>query len=95
MMVRKLSDILAMLTPPYSKNMLKPTRITMELSDDGTFYNTRIDVGIINYIDGQTSEAYIQCKTNLSKDTYDFDVVYDLESEDPAIFTLTVQEVEQ
>ena len=94
MMVRKLGDILALLTPPYSANMLKPTRITMELADDGTFYNTRIEVGIINNIDGKTNTAYIQCKTNLSRDTYDFDVVYDLKSEDPEIFTLTVPEVD-
>lgn len=84
----KVRDIMQILS---TNAPLKPKRITLDLSEDGTFYNTRIYIDSIDK-DKKEYEGYIGCKSNIPSSIYDFDLVYDRDKEDEEIFTITIPE---
>lgn len=62
-----------------------PKKITLELSEDGKFYKTRI------YGDFSFGEGWMECRTGLPSFANDLRVYPDSE-EDGEIFTITIPE---
>lgn len=87
--LEKVGDIFKLLSHA-SDNPIKPQRMTFDLSDDGTFYNTEIYVGILDKNKNEEYEGCIKCKTNIPSFTEDFRIVYDYEDENAEIFTITI-----
>ena len=88
MELTKVKDVIRLLS--FSNSQMKPKRITLDLSEDGTYYNTRIYVDLINKDKDESYEGYVDCKTNIPSFINDFDLVYDFNKEDEEIFTITI-----
>ncbi|MBE7018432.1 MAG: hypothetical protein E7413_00925 [Ruminococcaceae bacterium] len=67
----------------------KPKRVIFDLSEDGTFYNTKIYIDIIDKSKDEEYEGYIECKSNLEH-IENYSLVYDREDRDSEIFTITI-----
>lgn len=90
--IEKIGDIYQLLCPAYLTNQLKPKKITLDLSENGAFYHTRIYVDVVDRIKNKTYDAYIECKSGIPSFVNNFDVLCDFENKDEAIFTLTIPE---
>lgn len=90
-----IGDIQQLLAPPFSENQLKPKKMTFDLSEDGMFYYTRLYFDVLDRNNNETREAYIECEASVARAlgfVNDFNVRYDFESKDAAIFTITIPE---
>lgn len=90
----KISDIFKLICPS-SSNQLKPTRIILDLSEDGTFYNTKIYIPIIDRKRNRDKEyeGCIECKSKIPSFVEDFSILYDYKDNgDAEIFTITIQD---
>ena len=83
--IEKIGDILKLVLHPDD---VGPKRITLDLSEDGTFYYTRMYVDVIDRNNNQTYEGYIECKSAIPKFINDFNVLIDSTNEE--IFTITI-----
>lgn len=90
--IRNIGDIYRLLTTSSSTNQIKPKRMTFDLSEDGTFYHTRIYTDVLDRNNNKTYEACIECKSDIPSLVNDFTVRYDFENKDAAIFTITIPE---
>ena len=70
----KLKDILQSLVPPLSENRLKPKKMTFDLSEDGTFYYTKLYFDVVDRNTNEIREMYIECKSSVA---YALDFVND------------------
>jgi hypothetical protein len=86
-MIGTLGDLLYLLSPDKP---IKPKKIIMDLSEDGTFYYTKLYIDVIDRSKNQEYEACIECRSN----KLEFDLIYDLKNRDEKIFTLTIPEIE-
>lgn len=65
-----------------------PKRITLDLSEDGTFYTTKIFVDIV---DGDKEyEGYIECRSKIPSFVENYSLVYNRDGDDTPVFTLTI-----
>lgn len=85
--LEKVSDVFELVSRSTS---WAPKKITFDLSEDGTFYHTKIYVDMIDKNNNTTSEACIECKSKLPSVVGDFRLVYDHEDRDAEIFTMTL-----
>ena len=83
--IEKIGDILKLVSHPDD---VGPKRITLDLSEDGTFYYTRMYIDIVDRNNNQTYEGYIECKSAMPKFINNFDVLMDDTNEE--IFTITI-----
>ena len=88
--IEKIGDIFKLLSHSTSDNPMKPKRITFDLSEDGTFYHTKIYVNIIDRNKNEEYEGYIECKSKIPSFVEDFNLVYDHEDRDAEIFTIII-----
>lgn len=89
--MERIGDISKLLSNASSSgNLMKPKRIILELSEDGTFYHTKIYIDIIDRNKNKEYEGYIQCKSKIPNFTENFTLVYDHEDKDAEIFTITI-----
>ena len=89
--IERIGDIFKLLSnTSYSGNPMKPEKITLDLSEDGTFYHTKIYIDIIDRNKDEEYEGYIECKSKIPSFVEDFSLVYDCEDRDAEIFTITI-----
>lgn len=91
----KIKDILQSLVPPLSENRLKPKKMTFDLSEDGTFYDTKLYFDVIDRSTNEIREMHIECKSSIAYAldfVNDFTVRYDFVGQDEKIFTITIPE---
>lgn len=88
--IEKIGDILTVLSSS-SNDKIKPKRITLDLSEDGKFYHTRMYIDIIDRNINKEYKGYIECHSNINT-LNNFDVVYDHDNRDAEIFTITIPE---
>ena len=81
--MKRIGDVLELLSCG------KPKRVIFDLSEDGTFYNTKIYIDIIDKSKDEKYEGYIGCKSNLES-IKNYSLVYDREDKDSEIFTITI-----
>lgn len=67
----------------------KPKRVTFDLSEDGTFYNTKIYIDIVDKSKDEEYEGYIECKSSIES-VENYSLVYDREDRDSEIFTISI-----
>ena len=89
--IKRVDDMVRLLTYGNSDNW-KPKKMIFELSECGTYYNTRfyVDVKEVN----KTYEGYIECKTNIPNTCgyiNSFTFLTD-NDEDKTMFTITIPE---
>jgi len=75
-----------------NSNNWKPKKMTFELSEDGTYYNTRFCIDIKE--GDKTYEGYIECKTDITETcsfVNSFTILPD-NDEEQTIFTVTIPE---
>ena len=85
--IEKIGDIYRLLS--NSDNKIMPKRITLDLSEDGTFYHTKLYVNIIDANKNKEYDGYIECKSRHDF-IKDFDVIYDYNNKNAEIFTITI-----
>lgn len=90
--MEKIGDIYKLLLS-NSDNQMMPKRIILDLSEGGTFYNTKLYVDIIDKSKSKEYNGYIECKSRPSF-IKDFDLVYDHDDKDAEIFTITIPDDE-
>lgn len=90
--IENIGDIYKLFCHPTSDNPVKPKRITLDLSEDRTFYHTKIYLDIIDK--NKNYEGCIECKSNIPSFIEDFSLVYDHKNEDAEIFTITIPDDE-
>lgn len=56
----KIKDILQSLVPPLSENRLKPKKMTFDLSEDGTFYYTKLYFDVLDRNTNEIREMHIE-----------------------------------
>lgn len=91
----KIKDILQSLVPPLSENRLKPKKMTFDLSEDGTFYYTKLYFDVVDRNTNEIREMYIECKSSVAYAldfVNEFTVRYDFVGQDEKIFTITIPE---
>lgn len=89
MKLERIGDVFKLLSPASSD--IKPNRITLDLSEDRTFYHTKIYVGIVDRSKNEEYEGCIKCKSKIPSFVDDFSLVYDIDDRDAEIFTITIQ----
>ena len=67
----------------------KPKRITFDLSEDGTFYHTKIYIDIVDKSKNEEYEGYIECKSSLDS-IKDYSLIYNHDDKNSEIFTITI-----
>jgi hypothetical protein len=73
-----------------------PKKITLELSEDGTFYTTKIYTNVVDKNKNKEYEGYFECKSKPYPDFIkDSPLVCDPEDEDATIFTLTIPGIDE
>ena len=83
--IEKIGDIFKLL------HCGNPKRITLDLSEDGTFYNTKIYIDIVDKGKDKEYEGYIECKSMSPDFVGKFNLVYDHKDDgDAEIFTITI-----
>lgn len=87
--MEKIGDIYKLLSHS-SSNQMKPKRITLDLSEDGTFYHIKMYVNIVDRSKNKEYEGCIECKSRIPSFVEDFTLVYDNEDGDAEIFTITI-----
>lgn len=80
--IEKIGDIFKLLTG-------NPKRITFDLSEDGTFYNAKIYIDIVDKSKNEEYEGYIECKSSLNF-IENYPLIYNHEDRDAEIFTITI-----
>lgn len=89
--IKRVGDMTQLLTHGNSNNW-KPKRMTFELSEDGTYYNTQFCIDIKE--GDKTHEGYIECKTDITETcgfVNSFTLLPD-NDEEQTIFTVTIPE---
>lgn len=86
--LERIGDIFKLLSPASSN--LKPNRITLDLSEDRTFYHTKIYVDVVDRSKNEEYEGCIECKSKIPSFVDDFNLVYDRDDRDAEIFTITI-----
>lgn len=66
-----------------------PKRITFDLSEDGTSYNVKIYIDIVDKSKDEEYEGYIECKSSLNS-VENYPLIYDHDNGDAEIFTITI-----
>lgn len=90
-----IGDIHQMIIPPFSENQPKPKKMTFDLSEDGTFYDTKLYFDVVDRNTCENREMYIECKSSVANVlgfVNDFTVHYDFVDKDEKIFTITIPE---
>ena len=88
--IERVGDIFKLISGS-SPNRINPKRITLDLSEDGTFYNTKIYVDIVDKGKDKEYEGYIECKSKIPSFVENFSLVYDhKDNGDAEIFTITI-----
>lgn len=88
--VTKLRDVVMLLSPA---GQMIPKKITLDLSENGKFYHTRMYVDIVSH--GKSYEGYIDCKTSsniYSDGVFDLDLMVNYNNVEEKVFTVTVPE---
>ena len=67
----------------------RPKRVTFDLSEDGTFYNTKIYIDIVDKSKDEEYEGYIECKSSLDS-IKNYPLIYNHEDRESEIFTITI-----
>lgn len=86
----KLRDVVTLLSPA---GQMIPKKITLDLSENGKFYHTRMYVDIASH--GEMHEGYIYCKTSShinSNGVFDLDLMFDYGNHEEKVFTVTIPE---
>ena len=81
--MEKIGDIFSLL------HCGSPKRIIFDLSEDGTFYNVKIGIDIVDKSKDKEYEGYIGCKSTLNAIS-EYPLVYNYEDGDAEIFTITI-----
>lgn len=71
-----------------------PKRITFDLSEDGTFYNAKIYIDIVNKLKDEEYKGYIECKSSLNS-IANYPLIYDHENRSAEIFTITIPDMDE
>lgn len=80
--MEKVGDILKLLSAG------NPKRITLDLSEDSTFYTTKIFVDIV---DGNKEyEGYIECRSKIPSFVENYSLVYNRNNDNTEVFTITI-----
>lgn len=96
MKLEKVGDIFKLLSNASSSgNPMKPKRITLDLSEDGSFYHTKIYVDIIDRNKNKEYDGCIECKSKIPSFVEDFTLVYDYGDRSAEIFTITIPDDEE
>ena len=77
-----IGDLWKTFLPAYYNNTFKPKKITLDLSEDQTFYHVRM------YVD----DGYMECKCSSPNFIDSCNVLYDFEDKDETICTITIPE---
>lgn len=85
--IEKVGDIFTLLS---SNKPMNPKRITLDLSEDGNFYHTKIYVDIVDKNKDEEYEGYIECKSKLPSFVEEFTLVYDREDREAEIFEIII-----
>lgn len=85
--IEKIGDIFKLLSCG------NPKRITFDLSEDGTYYNVKIYIDIIDKSKDEEYEGYIECKSSL-KSIENYSLVYNHENRNAEIFTITIPDID-
>lgn len=90
-----IGDIMQSLTPPLSEIRLKPKKMTFDLSEDGTFYYTKLYFDVVDRNTNEIREMHIECNSSVAYAldfVNEFTVRYDFVGQDEKIFTITIPE---
>lgn len=90
--IQKIGDIYKLLCPASSTTYLNPKKMTFDLSEDETYYHTRLYIDVFDRVKNETYEACVECKSSIPSVVNDFNIRYDFENKDSAIFTITIPE---
>lgn len=66
-----------------------PKRIIFDLSEDGTSYDAKIYIDIVDKSKDEEYEGYIQCKSSLNS-IENYPLIYDHKDGNAEIFTITI-----
>ena len=69
-----------------------PKRIIFDLSEDGTFYNVKTYIDIVDKSKDAEYEGYIECKASLNT-VESYPLAYSHEEKDAEIFTITIPDI--
>lgn len=86
--IQKIGDITKLMCPAGTI----PKRMTLDLSEDSTFYHTKIYYDFYDKNTEKTYEGYVELKSKFPSFVNDFRVMPD--SDDETIFTFTISEEE-
>ena len=86
--IQKIGDITKLMCPAGTI----PKRMTLDLSEDSTLYQTKIYYNFYDKNTDRTCEGYISCKSKFPNFVDAFRVMPD--SDDETIFTFTIPEKE-
>lgn len=81
--MKKIGDIFELL------HCGNPKRIVFDLSEDGTFYNAKIYIDIVDKSKDEEHEGYIECKSSLNS-IENYPLIYDYEDREAEIFTIII-----
>lgn len=88
--IKKVGDI----TEIYAKSGNAPKRITLDLSDDQSFYHTRLYYDFYGKSTDKVYPGYIECRSKFPQSfVHEFNVVPMVDDKD-TIFTLTMPDEE-
>ena len=87
--IQKIGDITKLMCPAGTI----PKRMTLDLSEDSTFYHTKIYYDFYDKNTDKTYEGYVECKSKFPSFVNDFRVMPDSD-DNKTIFTLTFSDEE-
>lgn len=89
--IEKVGDIFTLLS---SNKPMNPKRITLDLSEDGSFYHTKIYVNIVDKNKDEEYEGCIECKSKFPSFVEEFTLVYDRKDREAEIFEIIIPDYE-
>ena len=85
--LENLNDILAILM-----DRRPPKKMIFDLSEDGTFYKTKIEIDVVDKSKEKVHKGYIECRTRPK--FLEYSLVYDINDRESKIFTITIPDLE-
>ena len=86
--LENLNDVLAILIDERP-----PKRMIFDLSEDGTFYNAKIEIDVVDKSKDKVYKGYIECKTRPK--FLEYSLVYDINDRKSKIFTINIPDLEE
>ena len=88
--IKKVGDIIEI----YAKSGNIPKRVTLDLSDDQSFYHTRLYYDFYDKLTDKVHQGYIECRSKFPQNfVHEFEVVPMVDDKD-TIFTFTIPDGE-